>query len=275
MSPQRKKLVTEISMVASKMADIVHDADTTTNIPHSEWTVGDMTAHLIISQQIIVSVMTGKKYPHITVSKDFIQEANHNFSKEYIAGLNKKFLSNFSERSGLVLSKLLVSETASFLRDLERFPDEYEVNTHFGKVDLLILLRYCLMHYLIHSSTVAKTLRKPLPVTIENTGLIIPFIKVIMVKLYDKKAAKGFNGNFILAIKGVEAFSLVCTPKGVIIKDKPPQKIDCIVRMDPVIFFLVGNGYKSQWRAFFFGKISLGGKKPWLVITLPSLFKGL
>jgi len=275
MSPQRKKITAEISLLAKQIAANVQDADTTIKIPNSDWTVGDMTAHLIISQQIISSVLTGKKNQHVAATKDFIEEANHNLSREYIAGLNKNFLSHFSQRDGSMLAELLLKETESSLKDMHKFSDTHMVNTHFGRFNLIMLLRYCLTHYLIHSSTIAKTLKQQLPITNENTSLIIPFIKIAMVRLYDKKAAKNFNGNFVFAIKEVQTFSLFCKPNGVTVSDSLPLSLDCSLSMDALTFFLVSNGYLSQWRALMFGTISLGGKKPWLALKLSTLFRGL
>lgn len=256
MSPQRKNLIAEISLLAKKMAAIVQNSDTTIKIPNSEWTFGDMTAHVIISQQIIISVLTGKKNQHSAASKDFIEEASHNLSREYIAGLNKKFLSNFSQRDGTILAELLLKEIESFVKEIENFSDEHMVTTHFGRFNLIMLLRYCLTHYLIHCSTIAKTLKKQLPATRKNTRLILPFIKIAMVKLYNKEEAKNFAGNFVFNIKGVDTFSLICTHQEIVIRDTVPSTIDCSITMDPLTFFLVSNGYMSHgklwcWVKFF------------------------
>jgi hypothetical protein len=149
------------------------------------------------------------------------------------------------------------------------------INTHFGRINLLILLGYCLNHYLLHCSTVAKTFKKQLPITLKNTNVIIPFIKVAMVKLYDKDAAKNFNASFGLIIKGVESFSLLCAPRSVKVNDTIPSIVDCSLTMDSLTFFLISGGYMSQWKALLLGKVLIGGKKPWLAIKLPMLFKGL
>lgn len=274
MSLQRKKLITEISLLAQEMAAIVQ-ADTTIKIPHSEWTIGDMTAHLIISQRIIISVLTGKKNPHVIVSNDFIDEASHKLSREFIAGLNKKFLSSFSSRDGTILAKLLVTETDSFFNEIKRFSDKHIVNTHFGRINLLTLLGYSLNHYLLHSLTIAKTLNKPLPVTYANTSLILPFIKVAMIRLYDKEKARDFSGRFIFTIKDVETFSLICSPQGVEISNTIPPSVDCSFSMDSLIFFLLSSGNISQWKVLLLGKVKLRGRKPWLGLKLPTLFKGL
>jgi hypothetical protein len=275
MSPQRKKLVTEISLVARKMADIISDTDTSIRIPQSEWTIGDMSAHVIVTQNILTSLISGKKNVYIKDKDTFIEEADCKLSREYIADINKNFLSKYSQRNGPILAKAFRDELSSLINESEKVADSRIFKTHYGEVDLLVLLSYCLTHLLIHGCTIAKVLNQPLPVTRENTSLIIPFIKVIMVKLYDKKAAKGFSGNFVLAIKGIDTFSLICTPQNVKVSSSKPQKVDCSLKIDPLTFFLVSNGYTSKWKAFSSGKISLGGRKPWLAFKLQTLFKGL
>jgi hypothetical protein len=275
MSPQRKKLVTEIILAAGKMAEIIREADTTCKIPQSEWTIGDMAAHVIVTQKILTSLINGKQSPYIKNKNIFIIEAGQNISREYIANINKIFLSKYTQRNGSILAKAFIDEFQSFIKESETIKDNKVFKTHYGEMDISVLLSYSLTHLLIHGSTSAKTLHKPLPVTMANTGLTIPFMKAIMIKLYDKKAAKNFTGNFVLALKGSETFVLLCTPKGLCISNVLPESVDCSLQMDPLTFFLISNGYLSQWKALVLGKVFLSGKKPWLALKLPTLFKGL
>jgi SCP-2 sterol transfer family len=275
MRPQRKKLVTEISHVAKSLADIIRESDTTVKIPNSEWSIMDMTAHVIVTQKILTSLVNGRNSDFVTDKNKFIDEVRHNISREYIAKINKKFLTKYDQRNNKILANELQNEFQKLIKEIAKIADTKTFKTHYGKVDLLVLISYCLTHLLIHGSIIAKTLKKPLPATKENTSLIIPFIKVIMVKLYDTKAAKNLHAIFVFSIYGVEKFSLLCTPKKVTVTNDLPQVVDCYMKMDPLTFFLVSNGYMSQWKALFLGKISLAGRKPWLALKLPALFKGL
>lgn len=275
MNLQRKKFATEITLLAKKVAGIVRESDSISFIPNSEWTVGDMIAHVIITQNILTSLISKKKNVYIKNKDTFIEEASHNISREYISNINKNLLSKYKQRNSTILAKSLSHEYQDLLNESRKVADSKKFITHYGKVDLTTLFSYCLTHLLIHGCTLAKTLNKTLPVTKENTILTIPFLKVIMPKLYNKQSAKGFYANFVFSLTGGEPFVLLCTPKGVTITNKLPSKIDCYLRMDALTFFLISNSFMSQWKALFLRKIYLGGKKPWLALKLQSLFKGL
>jgi|GEM_PF-5702874 len=274
MSVERQKLVTELQAAAKKVADIIRDADTTKKIPDSEWTVGDTIAHIVVSQYLITSFMTGKN-EYIPDPENFVAEVSKNLSREYVAKINKKFLSKFSQRNGADLADSLIKEINSLITTGAKFPDDRMFATHYGKMTVPVLFSYCLLHLLAHGSAVAKTLNKSLPVTSANTGLTIPYIKVAMEKLFDKKAAGELTANFVLEMRKVETFVIHIHKGEIKIDTALPVSVDARIALDSLTFFLVANGYQSLWSALFSGKIRLSGRKPWLALKLQSLFQGL
>lgn len=274
MSLQRTVLIRELRQAAEKVADIIRTADTTIKIPNSEWTAGDEIAHVVVSQHHYISFMTGKN-SYIADPESMIEGLKNNLSRDYLAKLNKKFLDKFSQREGPALAELLIKEVNHFITVGKKFPDTQTFNTHFGKITLLNLFSYCLLHLISHGSSTAKTLNKPLPATMINTGLTIPFIKVAMVKLFDKKIAGDLTANFVFAIKNVETFVIHIHKGEIKIDNHISSAIDARVSLDSLTFFLGTNGYMPIWKALFTGKMSLSGKRPWLILKLQSLFKGL
>lgn len=218
--------------------------------------------------------MTGKN-SYIADPESMIEDLKENLSRDYLAKLNKKFLERFSQREGPALAESLIKEVNNFVTVGKKFPDTQTFNTHFGKITLLNLFSYCLLHLISHGSSTAKTLNKPLLATLKNTGLTIPFIKVVMVKLFDKKAAGDLTANFVLEMRGVETFVIHVRKGEIIIDNALPSSVDVRIALDSLTFFLVANGYQSLWIALLSGKIRLGGRKPWLALNLQSFFKGL
>jgi putative sterol carrier protein len=275
MSQQRQVLSRELHKLAKRVAGFIYDADTTKKIPHSEWTIGDATAHLVITQHIITSLVGKKKVSYIPDPDTFVEDVRKNLSREYIAGINKKFLSKYVQRDGKMLAKDLIAEVDSFIKLTEKHDDTFLVKTHWGEITVFELYSYCLTHILIHGSSVANALHKPLPATVGNTEKMVPFVKVFMLRMFDKKAVGNLAANFIISMRDIETFVIHIEKRTIRIEDALPKNVDCYISLSPLTFFLVTNGYYSLWLALLTGKIRLGGKKPWLAFKLQTLFKGL
>ncbi|HVA96691.1 MAG TPA: hypothetical protein VND99_03470 [Candidatus Acidoferrales bacterium] len=260
MSIQRKELSNELNIVAKRVANLIQFSDTTTPIPNSQWTVGDAAAHLVISQRLARSILHGEKSPYGEGSPDFIAE------------VNKKYLQEFTERSGSILASMLLEEVNSFLKETKKFSDKNILPTHYGSMDILLGISYCLSHLLGHGCAIANALGKPLPVRIQHIRITIPFLKMIMLRVYDKKAALNLNASFVIDMRGIEKIVIICDAKGAKIENHIPKIVDCYISVDPLSFFLVTNGLVPQWKAFITGKLILWGKRPWLVFKLKTLF---
>jgi hypothetical protein len=275
MSTEKRELIDQLTLTAKKIADMIRDADTQIIISNSEWTVADSVAHLIVTQRILTSLLSGKKSPYIENTNDFIEEVAQKLSRDFIAEVNKKFLSKFSQRNGPILSTSLVNEINSFVKESEKYSDDQIFRTHYGEMNLLVLYSFCLTHLMIHGCAIAKTLHQQLPVTKKGASLIIPFTKVVMLKIFDKKAAKAFKANAVVNMRGVEKFAIMFNNGKIKIENTIPQKIDCYISAAPLEFFLVSAGVISKWMPILTGKLFLSGKKPWLAFHLQKFFPGL
>lgn len=49
-------------------------------------------------------------------------------------------------------------------------------------------------------------------------------------------------------------------------------KVDCRLSADPLTFVLVGYGRINQWGPIVRGKLTAGGRKPWLALRFTGLF---
>src|SRR6266404_7097032 len=189
MSAEKQALIEQLTLTAKKIADMTREVDTSIMISNSEWTVADAVAHVIVTQQILTSLVSGKKSSYIENKNDFIEEVSQKLLRDFIAKLNKKFLSKYPQRSGSILAKSLLEEVKIFVKESEKYSDDRIFRTHYGKMNLLELYSYCLMHVMIHGCAVSKTLNRQLPVSKKAASLTVPFFKIIMPKLFDKNAA--------------------------------------------------------------------------------------
>lgn len=260
MSTERKELIDALRDAAEEVTDIIRTADTSVRIPNSEWTVGDAAAHLVITQRLAISILHGTKSPYGDGKPDFIAE------------VNKKYLEEFAERDSAKLAEMFLDAVHTFLKDIKKFPDTHILPTHYGSMTLLLGIAYCLTHTLGHGSAIAHALSKPLPIKPYHMKITLPFLKRMMPRVYDRKAADGLNARFVIDMRGIEKFAIFCNPTRATIENTIPTSVDCYLSIDPMTFFLVSNSYLPQWKAILTGKIFLWGKRPWLVFRLKQLF---
>ncbi len=257
----REELETAILAAAKQIsANINPGAKTSTLIHNSKWTVGDSAAHLVISQRLFKNVLLGKKSPYGDGRFDAFAE------------VNDKFLKEFKERDGLKLAALIIKETNFFIKEVNLLPDSYLLDTHFGRMELVDGMRYCLCHLLMHGSDIARALYKPVPVNPTCVSLILPFFKKGMSERYDKKAVSTLNARVDINVKGVSRFAIICRQGKVKIENEIPKSVDCHISVDPITFFLVSTGVVSLWKPLLKGKILVWGRKPWLALKLKTIF---
>jgi hypothetical protein len=262
MTPLRKELLAEIETVASRDADLIRSiADTSIPLKHSSWTVGDVVAHLVISQRVTKNILRGEKNPY------------PNVDPQAIASTNEKLLSEFPERNGKTLATLLAMDTDAFIKEANRYDDDHTMVTHFGSLNLLTGLSHNLFHLLLHGCQIADTLQRALPIEAKHLPLILPFLKKSMIATYDKESAVDFNGTFIIHLRNSLTFGIVCDGENIQITDDVLADVDCHISLDPISYFLLLAGVVSQWKLFMTGKISIWGKKPWFALHLPKLFR--
>lgn len=272
---EKQAYIDQIILVATNISNMIRSNDASTLIPNSEWTVAEAVAHLIVTQKILTSLLSGKKSQYIENTNDFIEEVSQKLSREFIAEINKKFLTKYSQRNNQILAKSLIDEIKLYAKESEKYASDHIFKTHYGNMTLLILSSYCLTHLLIHGCAIAKALKQHLPVTQKNAVLTLPFTKLVMVKLFDKKKAKNFTANFVINIRDTEKFSIICENGRLTIDSYIPQKIDCHISAEPLTFFLVSTGLISQWMPILRGELFIYGTKPWLAFKLQTLFMGL
>ncbi|MEK7570975.1 MAG: DinB family protein [Patescibacteria group bacterium] len=257
----RKELTDEIRIVTERVAELVTlTPDTSRKVKNSEWTIGEMAAHLVVTKQVFRSVLHGAKSPYPGKTREIIAEKNADFLKEYTI------------RDGNKLAELLLKRVNAFLRDTDKYPDGHTFSTHYGVLTLPEGLAYCLCHLLMHGSAIALTLNKPFPISGKDIDFIFPFLQKVTPQVFDKQQGKHLVASFVIDLTNGPQFALIIDNGTVILTKNIPSKIDCHISADPQAYFLVSSGIIRQWKPFLTGKIFVWGRKPWLILKIKSLF---
>lgn len=262
MNPRKKEILQEIIAVSDYIAALIRPLHET-NIPikNGTWTIGAASAHLVISQKFSKKILQGEENPY------------KNAKPETVSAMNRKLLSEFPERRGDRLATMLVMNTEAFVKEAERHSDDSVIKTHFGPMNMLTSFSYNLCHLLIHGCHIAKTLKKPLPIEEKHIPMVLPFLKRAMEITYDKESVKHFQGTYVIKLRNINPYAISCNGSAISITEEIPQHVDCFISADPKSFFLVSTGNANQWSELVKGKILIWGRKPWLALRLPKLFR--
>ena len=234
--------------------------DTAVPVPKCDWTVGEVANHVAMADQLFVDLASG------------IPRVHGDATKEGLAAANAQLLARDPERRADRLADAIVSRTQVLLDSVEGRPASQPVVTPAGKMDMETLVSYALTHTLMHACTIARALRKPLPVTREHVNLMMPFLTVGMESFVLKEKTRNLTASFLLHLRGGPQVAVIFD-KGVLRLDaKPPRRVDCHIVADPVALFLVAMGLKKQWGPIATGKLMTWGTKPWLALQFVGFF---
>lgn len=265
MAPQaltdRRKVGQAIVSVAGQMAEMIRPLpDTNIPIPKSEWSVGEMAAHISDAQKLFARLTSGEDVRH------------GDGTVESLAPANRALLNRNQERSGESLANALVNNTQDYLQSAASTPPSKMMVTPMGPMDADTLYTYCLLHLMMHGFPISFALKKNLKVDPATVELTIPFLKHALPVVVNRKAAGKLRAIYKVSMRGGSSFWIKFDRGDVTVHDSKPGRVDCFISADPVSFLLVGFKLKSQWPMIAQGKLFAYGIKPWLGFRFAGLF---
>lgn len=258
---EQQQLRQAVAEVAHEIADMIKDLrDTRIRLNRGDWTVGQAAAHIAISQELFRNGLEGGASPYRDGHID------------RFAPVNEWLLEKFGERGGTKLADLIVERTESFLVASVEYPADHHIDYHFGRMDVTTWTSYMLFHLLMHTHPIAMALGRPSPLEPAHTDLVIPFLKAVMPRLFDKQEAGHLRAYLEFRIRGGRRFGVEIANGGAGVDEPPARRADCYVSADPVAFFLVVAGLVAPWGPIARGKLLAWGRRPWLALRVKSLF---
>jgi hypothetical protein len=251
-----------IQEAAGRVADLVRPlADTGVLLLADRWTVGEAAAHLASVGPLFCEWAAGEYRLYGDGTPDGLAHAN--------AGK----LSEFSERSGPRLAELIVDSTRAFLAATEGRPGSARVRTPLVEMDVDTLQSYMLTHLLGHGWSIARALRKPLPLRRDLVLLCLPFFATVMPAVLESEKTRELSASFMVHFRGGPKVAVVFEKGNLSVGTTAPGRVDCHIHADPAAFFLVAMGLRTQWGPIVTGKLMTWGTKPWLALQFTGLFR--
>ncbi|MGW5637768.1 maleylpyruvate isomerase family mycothiol-dependent enzyme [Streptomyces sp. NPDC003832] len=256
------RAIRETAEAIAALLEGATDDDMGGRVPGLEWTTGETAAHLAMANGLMADLACGRERPY------------GDGTPQGIAAANALSLAEFPERGAGPLAAMLLERTEAFLTAVERAAAEGSagrtLQTPLGPMDQEVLAAYLLTHMLGHGYDLARALRRPHMIDAARVGLCVPFLKTAMPRI---AVASTLTARFTLRIRGGAAFGVTFTDGVVEVLPGPPERSDCTVLTEPVVFLLIALGRLGPWQAMARGGVLAWGRKPWLAPRFPTLFK--
>jgi hypothetical protein len=251
----------QIAAVARRIADLIGPLPTTDiAIPGASWTVGEAAAHLAFANRLMSAIAGGRPSPY------------GDGTKAGLADANAQSLTEYTERDGAVLAQQVTFHADAFIQAARLRPGTHVVDTPMGPLPLSVLSAYMLAHLLSHGSAIASALRQAPLVRPRHVRLVLPFIVATMPRLVDRAAIGGLSAGYEVRVRGLSRFTVSFAGGAATVSDQPRRRVDCVISVDPVSFFLLAAGLSGQWSLIARGKLCAWGRRPWLALRFLRFF---
>ena len=232
-----------------------------TLIPHMEWSVGELGAHLVQSAEVAVQLVDGVPSPYDRFDR--------------IAEINDRFLDEKDERDLRVLSGQYRRAVSELDRKFRALPDDARVPFHQGVVfsPAQAMAMYS-GETLVHAWDLSAVTGRPIAIEPVDARMILYAVATILPKAVDEDAARGFTGTYELQIRDGACLRLHFEDGEMFVSDvEPGGPADCRILADAPAFLLTGYGRGSQVAPIVTGKVLAWGRKPWLAGTFTNLVR--
>ncbi|MFE3150459.1 maleylpyruvate isomerase family mycothiol-dependent enzyme [Streptomyces sp. NPDC059218] len=272
-------------------------ADTSVPVPRSEWTVGEAAAHLAQANELMADIAAGRERRY------------GDGTPQSLAAANERALAEFGERAAGPLAELIVRHTDAYLTAIERCATDSTgagggtgdgaggepvggagretgrgtgggagetagtVVTPLGPMSREVLGSYLLTHMLGHGYDLARALGRPHMIDRTRVELSLPFLITAMPRVADATTTARLTASYAIRLWGGARFGVTFTDGAVTVTPRPPARPDCTILIEPVTFLLMALGRIGPNGAMARGRVFARGRKPWLALRFPGLFK--
>ncbi len=255
-----------IRVVSGRIAELLrHMPETSRPIPHAEWSVGEAAAHIAETQRLFGELLLNR------IPSPY---GDGSCTLDDFAPVNLEQVTDFAERDGTRLARLISERTLVYLEASRRYGEDELFRIHFGDMDHFTVSSYMLVHLLMHGCPIAAAAGKPLPIEPSHVELTLPFLKHVIPWMYAdfrSKAKRGPQGTIEFRIRGAGVLRVRFEDTSAAASiEKEASRADCYVSADPVAFFLVAVGVVGQWGPIAQGKLVAWGHKPALALRFKT-----
>jgi uncharacterized protein (TIGR03083 family) len=258
---------------ADRAASLIESIDDRNRpVPGLNWSVCDTARHIVIAVRGNVASMNGDTsslLEHVADVQDYSAR---------MGAMTSGTLAAEPEHDPKTIGELLRSSVDAFLAEaVTRAPDDAVQTPWYGdgaSLPVSIDTRLMLAEVVIHGLDIARGLGRPWPISKQEALLILPSSFAMMPRVFDGERAKGVRATFKIRLRGgpTQQFTINDGTLQIAPWTGSGARPDCVLSADPVAFLLLAYGRRGQWPLIAQGRLLSYGRKPWLALSLRSLF---
>ncbi|MCX4472244.1 hypothetical protein C5N14_28710 [Micromonospora sp. MW-13] len=264
---QWRRVRTSVPVVLGRLLDLVEDAPPD-RAATAHWTVADTMAHLCGVAAMGLALVRGTP-PDLPVPG--LLDLRRRTTVDTVSVMNAEVLRHFSERRLPVLADRLRADVEEVLRAAGDAGPEHEVSWLGGaRLPVTGLLAHLLNELNIHSWDIARAVGRRWVIDPADAALFVDLFMIGMTRrgygrLLDRDgpAHPGrISVNFRHRFGPEVTLALV---EGRVTVGTPEPRPDVRLSFDPATFTLMLFGRVHRVRAVLARKVSVGGRRPWLL----------
>ena len=193
-----------------------------------------------------------------------------------IAAWNAANVADAAQLDCATLAHRIRDAYAEFLEEAGRRSADELVGWHAGiQLPVATVCAILAGEAYIHGRDIARPLHAPWPLDPDDMRTIFTGLLPVLPYYVDPHRAAGFTATFDVRLRGSPPASATLTFARGQLSIHPPagQPADCRISADPAAYLLVTYGRSGPIIPTLAGKITATGRKPWLGLTLPRLFR--
>jgi uncharacterized protein (TIGR03083 family) len=248
-----------VADAAARFTNLVSSVDPSLPLPDSEWTAGDMTAHVTIVARALEGYLAGERKPVLDVAD--------------VPGSNARVLAERPERDIGKLTDELQDATGGFFRNSENATATDPTSWHGMDATVGAVYGIYLGELLLHGRDVARAAGRPWPISRSDASIIFACAAGVAHGFLDKEKVKDLSATYEVRLRGGPRVTFAFAGGALDVTPGPARRADCRISADPLAVVLVVYGRTSQWTQIARGKLMSFGRKPWLAFRFAGLFK--
>lgn len=227
------------------------------------WKVRDVAAHVAGGAELYTQIVRGTPSPAPTI--------------EAVTALNDQIIGTIGEQDVSALADRVETAVAGLLAASDRRQGDPDVSWHAGlHLPLSSLLAVACGEYLVHGNDIARAAGIPWPVPAGWARTVFLGVLPVLPHYLDAQRAQGRHARYDIRLRGERTARAVFTVADGALAIQAPaagQRADCYLSADPWAFLLVLYGRSGPLKPALTGQILAWGRRPWLALTLPALFR--
>jgi len=257
--------LTALRDAAERTARMLRTApDAAAPVPGLDWTAAETAAHLVGELSFYTGFLTGQRDARDLLETGSAAQTAAQTAAQRNAAANARQLREFPDRDMSRLADSVVRAAEEFTAAAAGRPDSDSARVSNGMtITVPVMTAALLGEQVVHGLDIARAARLPWAISPADANLVLDGVLAMVPEYVDRNAAAGRHLSYELRLRGGPRY-LLCFDDGTLTVTGPGPKADCVISADPVAFLLVGFGRTGQWGQIIRGKITAGGRKPWL-----------